>query len=136
MAYCSVGACTRQSSNWNGLCHIHFVINNESNGNLCIERNCRNGIFRTDRCRQHYYKYLKTFRISSYCCEENCERKRISTYTRCTVHIEEENRKKNKICSVENCKKGVLYTDKCRKHYRQEERKRARQKLKKERIFT
>ena len=120
MSYCSIGACTRQSANWNGLCNIHFVINNEANGNLCIERNCRNGIFRSDRCRYHYHKYLKKFRSTSYCGEENCERKRVGTYVRCVVHIEEENRKKNKVCVIENCKNGVFYSNKCRKHHRQE----------------
>ena len=122
MAYCSIGACSRQSSNWNGMCNVHFVIQNEANGNLCIERNCRNGIFRTDRCRYHYFKYLKIFRVTSYCCEDNCERKRVGTYLRCVTHIEEENRKKDKICSLKDCKKGIFYTDKCQKHHKQASR--------------
>ena len=43
----------------------------------------------------------------------------VGTYLRCVTHIEEENRKKDKICSVQDCKKGIFYTDKCQKHHKQ-----------------
>ena len=113
---CIAEGCKRKSANWNTFCNVHFVENNFKNGNLCIERECLDGVFRKDRCRSHYFQYLKKFQLSLNCLYKGCKKRRNYPRRFCMTHVELTNIELGKICKIEGCQRGTYTSGLCCKH--------------------